>query len=192
MIDLEKNQPKYYAMIDGERKGPIPLEELPAAGVRPSTYVWTAGMEDWEKAEDVADICRLFRVRLHDLMHPSSVAAEQAREIPAVKPAPAQQSAGSLNRFMSDVDLPTLEEIDARENHDNPPANVLPLAILVTLLFCPILGVIGVYYSLQSKKSWKKGEKQEAYDNCRSAKMWTGLGFFIGIIAYAFVIHFRL
>ncbi len=42
---------RYFAMIDGERRGPFGLDELADAGVRPDTYVWCKGMSDWEKAE---------------------------------------------------------------------------------------------------------------------------------------------
>lgn len=45
---------RYFAMIDGERRGPFELSQLADAGVRPGTYVWCKGMDDWEKAEDVA------------------------------------------------------------------------------------------------------------------------------------------
>lgn len=33
-------------------------------GVRPDTYVWCKGMDDWMKADEVPDICRYFRQRL--------------------------------------------------------------------------------------------------------------------------------
>ena len=62
---------KYYAIINDVQRGPFNLDELSDAGVRPSTYVWCKGMQDWEKAEDVADICRMFRIRISNLMHPS-------------------------------------------------------------------------------------------------------------------------
>ena len=61
---------KYFAIIEGEKQGPFELEQLAEAGVRPSTYVWCKGMADWEKAENVADICRMYRGRLYDLLHP--------------------------------------------------------------------------------------------------------------------------
>ncbi len=50
----------YFAMIDGERRGPFRLDQLRDAGVGPDTYVWSKGMADWEQAADVADICRYF------------------------------------------------------------------------------------------------------------------------------------
>ncbi len=55
---------KIYAMIDGQQVGPMPLDDIVAAGVRPDTYVWCKGMADWQKASEVPDICRYFRLRL--------------------------------------------------------------------------------------------------------------------------------
>lgn len=51
-------------MIDGHQIGPMELCDLVREGVRPDTYVWCKGMEDWAPAEDVAEICRYFRQRL--------------------------------------------------------------------------------------------------------------------------------
>lgn len=53
-----------FAMIDGRQTGPLQLDNLVEAGVGPDTYVWSKGMADWEKASEVPDICRYFRLRL--------------------------------------------------------------------------------------------------------------------------------
>ena len=55
---------KYFAMIDGRQYGPMELDEMVKEGVRPDTYVWCKGMDDWAYASDVPDICRYFRQRL--------------------------------------------------------------------------------------------------------------------------------
>lgn len=55
---------KYFAMIDGRQYGPMELDEMVREGVRPDTYVWSKGMEDWMQASEVPDICRYFRQRL--------------------------------------------------------------------------------------------------------------------------------
>lgn len=55
---------KYFAMIDGRQYGPMLLDEMVKEGVRPDTYVWCKGMQDWTLASDVPDICRYFRQRL--------------------------------------------------------------------------------------------------------------------------------
>ncbi len=80
----------YFAMIDGERRGPFTLDALHEAGVTPDTYVWSKGMSDWEQAADVADICRYYRQRIFDKLHPVPIVAEQ----PAVPEAEETREAG--------------------------------------------------------------------------------------------------
>lgn len=184
---------KYFAIIEGEQKGPFELDQLANAGVRPSTYVWCKGMPDWEKAEDVADICRMFRNRLYDLLHPGNVEAEmRIKETPAYhEPGDNAGSPPALptrfDRYLTDSDshIPTLEELDSLQNKDVPPTNVLPLAIIATILFFPPTGIIAIYFSYKTKKAWKDGLHDEAHENCRSAKMWTGITFCLGLILYA-------
>lgn len=55
---------KYFAMIGGVQRGPFDLDRLVEEGVRPDTYVWCKGMDDWTQANEVPDICRFFRQRL--------------------------------------------------------------------------------------------------------------------------------
>lgn len=62
---------KYFAMIGGQQYGPMELGEMVKEGVRPDTYVWCKGMDDWMPASDVPDICRYFRQRLSGTL-PSS------------------------------------------------------------------------------------------------------------------------
>lgn len=198
---------KYFAIIDGKRCGPYDLSELPAAGVRPSTYVWCKGMADWEKAEDVADICRMFRGRLYDLLHPA--APEKEEHSISAEQQPTEGSPSRFDRMLQDTRLPSIEEIDARQDITRRPTNMLPIAILVTLLFFPPLGIFAIYFAVASRRCWKKGEevsstenikaasgddlsatdwRRLAHDYCRAAKMWTGITFFIGLILYGFLL----
>lgn len=185
---------KYFAIINGEQRGPYELNELREAGVHPSTYVWCKGMADWEKAEDVADICRYYRNRLYDLMHPGSVEAEKRFNLS--KETPAQTSdAGTppgftrFDRYLAEngEHIPTLDEIDNMQNKDIPPYNILPLAIVATILFFPPTGALAIYFGYKAKKDWKAGLHKEAHENSRSAKMWTGITFCLGLIFYCFL-----
>ena len=117
-------------MIDGKRCGPYELEELADAGVRPGTYIWCKGMDDWEKAEDVADVCRMFRNRLYDLMHPSQPAPVEEVDPSEIKDTPSagndQVTPSGMTRFdraLNDAGapkLPSLEEIEERDNNIYP------------------------------------------------------------------------
>lgn len=187
---------KYYAMIDGERKGPFTLEELPAAGVRPSTYIWCKGMPDWQKAEENADVCRLFRNHLYDIMHPDPV--PQVNQIPTntsqtddrwkIKPeAPADPHRSRFDGFLQqsgEDPLPTLQEIEEKTDTSTPPPSMIGLAWLVTIFCCWPTGIVALIFAYKTKKVWKQGDHKLAYEFSRKAKMWTGITFFLGIIGY--------
>ena len=187
---------KYYAMIEGDQKGPFTLEELPAAGVRPSTYIWTKGMPDWQKAEDNADVCRLFRNHLYDIMHPnSSPTVVNPEELDKYKVQPDTKDGKSPTRFDSFLkdtgeSLPTLEEIEANKDTSTPPVSMIGYAWLVTFLCCPPTGIAALIYAYKSKKAWQNGDNAMAHEFCRSAKMWTGISFFLGLIGYGFILAY--
>lgn len=196
-------------MIDGEKKGPYELDQLADAGVRPSTYVWCKGMTDWEKAEDVADICRMFRGRLYDLMHPVIPTSPQgASQAGAIQDGPQEAPRSRFDHLLQDTRLPSIEEVDARQDISRAPVNMLFPAILVTLLFFPPLGIFAIYFAVASRRCWSKATstaenkdvqhknaqtisaddwRRLAHEYCRAAKMWTGITFFIGLILYGFL-----
>ena len=207
---------KYFAIIEGEKQGPFELEQLAEAGVRPSTYVWCKGMADWEKAENVADICRMYRGRLYDLLHPKVEVRSGTEAVVQSADQEDQRTPSRFDRMLQDTRLPSLEEIDARQDISRQPQNMLIPAILVTLLFFPPLGIFAIYFAVASRRCWKrslevssssqddsphseslKNESSDdvsaqdwrrlAHEYCRAAKMWTGITFFIGLILYGFL-----
>lgn len=187
----------YFAMINGERRGPFNLDELHNAGVMPDTYVWCKTMSDWEKAEDVADICRYYRQRLFNLMHPTPTVAEVATEPNTESP-----EATQFTRY--GIELPPVDSI--QEDYSVEPPSLVILAIIVTIFFFPLAGV-GIYYAVLSRRAWHDSQRAEnedrnlysiqerkecqirAHEYARKAKMWIGISFFIGIIIFAVFIN---
>jgi TM2 domain-containing membrane protein YozV len=43
----------YYLAEGGAQRGPFPVDQLPAQGLRPDTLVWAEGMSQWVRAEQV-------------------------------------------------------------------------------------------------------------------------------------------
>ncbi len=187
----------YFAMVDGERIGPLTLGALVESGVRPDTYVWTKGMDDWQQAADVADICRYFRQRLFDKMHP------QAQMPVRREPKPEPEGVPTM---LGTYPFPMPE--DNVDNMTQPPVSLLVAAILLTLLCFPPTGFVAIYYSIMSRKAWdqishsespkgknlytdeeKKEYKRQAFDAARKAKMWIGITFFLGVILYSFFVN---
>ena len=179
---------KYYAMIDGEQKGPFELEQLPEAGVRPSTYIWCKGMDDWEKAEDNADVCRLFRNRLYDLMHPSQPSPGEIQNGTEEMKITAPAHPSRFDRYLADQErpeLPSIEEIEALKNTSIPPVSMVGMAWLATIFCFFPTGIFALFYAYRAQKAWKDGDQELAHDLTRSAKMMTGISFFMGFIAWS-------
>lgn len=206
---------KYFAMIEGERRGPFDLHELSEAGVRPNTYVWCKGMDDWEKAEDVADICRYYRQRLFDMMHGGT--AEATPEHHEQPPAPPAGSADEYSnvplRFRgmlrdAGADPAGFQDTDTDNDRDltRPPMPTIFLSVMMTLMCCPLTGLVAVYYSFRARKAWLESFRDDpggnktlhsdaerlelrrrAHDYERQAKMWIGITFFVFIIITALI-----
>lgn len=178
---------KYYAMIEGERKGPFELDELIEIGVRPSTWVWAKGMTDWKRADEVGDICRLFRRRLAVLAHPQAT-------LPAPPPAPQaeEKPQNQALRFWPEVE----EKVD----YDSKPLSVLPAAIFVTLMCFPLTGFVSIFYAVATGAKWKRSEditdnpeerhrlRVEAHNASRLSQMWLGITIFLGMAFYGFLL----
>lgn len=189
---------RYFAMIDGECRGPFTLEELHSSGVRPDTYVWCKGMEDWEKAEDVADICRFYRQRIFNLMHPSSSPA----------PTPSHPDTEDEDPY---INFPLRFRGYIRQTGEKPeftqtepdynlrPTSLIPVAIVLILLCNPITGLVALYYAIRSRQAWNEAHRsneshnkalytdserqafsRKAHEYARLARMWCGISFFLG------------
>jgi GYF domain 2 len=53
---------QFYLADGTQRRGPFPLEQLPAQGLTADTLVWREGMADWQRAEDVVELRRFLPV----------------------------------------------------------------------------------------------------------------------------------
>lgn len=205
---------RYFAMIDGEQRGPFLLEELPDAGVRPETYVWCKGMDDWMRADEVADICRLYRQRIFDMMHGGLKPVANSTPVSTDKDTDSADENDPYSdvplRFRgimrrSGIDPESFRVKEPETDTSRPPYPTLFLSLMVTL-FCSMTGLVAVYYSFKARKSWQESDRngatgskdlytreererlrREAHEYSRKAKMWLGISFFIGIIVTALI-----
>ncbi len=188
-------------MADGQRRGPYRIDQLVEAGVGPSTYVWCKGMDDWQRADEVAEICRFWRRRLagiHD--------ADEELKNTDPKMGDDNPSGEDMNPHIGRATILGPEQ-DSMSNPDpetlrKQPANGMMLAVLFTLLCFPPTGFVAIFMYWRSAAEWArslnvKGEEAEgmrraAWDYSRQGRMWTGITFFLGLILWAllFRLHF--
>lgn len=190
---------KYYAIINDTQVGPMELPELVEAGLMPETYVWCKGMDDWQQAREVADICRFFRNRIFDLMHPTAAA-------------PADPSASQPQEFrlMDDADYKgmkrrefynavgeqvahTAKDPDQEKLEQGIPPAPLPgwLALLAILLFFP-LGIPALLQSRKGQKLWAAGLEAQSHETARSARMCAGMAVCLGVVALSVLVQYLL
>lgn len=178
---------KYFAIIDDKQVGPFTPEEMPAAGVRPSTYVWCKTMSDWRQAREVADICRFYRNHIYDINHPAPKVEDTAPT-----PHPLQESADNAPmRYQhlinpENIQSPTINDTDTSQ----PPKTSILSAILATIIFFFPTGIIAIILTCKANKLWKEGKAEESHEAARKAKMMIGFTICIGIIAVAVMMRF--
>lgn len=184
---------KYFAIINSEQRGPFTLEELAAAGVRPETYIWCKGMDDWRKARDVADVCRYWRQYLSGTL-PSQLPVPQAPEQQDNALTSADEDPRHIRQVRSFDPAGPEPGLDIEQT----PRSLLLPAVLVTIACFPLTGFIAIWHAYKASREWQDAKlaerdnpqlskelKADAHDAVRSAKMWIGITFFMGMIMMA-------
>lgn len=175
-------------MIDGRQTGPLRLDELAEAGVRPDTYVWCKDMDDWRRAREVADICRYFRNRIHDMMHPSPAPAAPGSEA-ADRNAGPDTSAVPM-RFRPQIERADPADVDLgsfnnQADLNREPSTWYPFPMLLALVTFLPLGLLAISQARKAKRAWSEGRAADAHEYARRGKMATGMSLSFGLIIIA-------
>ncbi len=171
---------KYFAMIEGDRIGPMEIDRLVEAGLRPDDYVWRKGMADWIPAREDAEICRHFRRRLHDRLHPVAPAPEYDVAAEMKNPEEATNYAEVRTRIIMQAD---------EENISVPPVLCPSWLIILSFLFFFPLALIALRANRIAARAWEAHEGAEAHDAARRAKLFAGVAVCLGIMIWATVIR---
>lgn len=190
---------KYYAIINDTQVGPMELPELVEAGLMPETYVWCKGMDDWQQAREVADICRFFRNRIFDLMHPTAGSpdtptGEPAREFRLMDDADYKDmKRREFYNAVGEQVAHTAKDPDQEKLEQGIPPAPLPgwLALLAILLFFP-LGIPALLQSRKGQKLWAAGLEAQSHETARSARMCAGMAVCLGVVALSVLVQYLL
>lgn len=198
---------KYYAFIDGEQQGPFEPEKLISIGLRPSTYVWCKGLDDWKPASEVEEIRNLFRNHISDInsgrINPPghAVPEDEPRQEPH-SPAPDEpdlsdipQSYRYYVRKSGEVPQPSNS---LEPDLTRPPQVSMTLAVLSLFLCFIPTGIAAVYFTGKATKTWNKitngmssdevkSLQQQSHEAARLAKMWLGITIAMGCIFWTLV-----
>ncbi len=198
---------KYFARFDRKTEGPFTLTQLVDAGVRPGTYVWCKGMDDWAKAQDVADICRAMRCRLAGLPIPGEESADiRTPEVQDGNSSGLQGvSQGKSDAYNDFGNIERQQRIFSRfggfpEQPVEPDYNLKPMgisifyAVLLTLFCFPITGAVAIWAAYKFNSLWNLSEQDDisgeerrslrirAYEKARVYRMMVGLSLSLGLL----------
>lgn len=196
---------KYFVIIDDIREGPYSLDELTGIGLRPTSYVWTKSMDDWQQAKDVPEICRLFRQYLggvlpekHGVPDNAATASGKDRRISCDVRNPAEEEEVANGVRFRGFGAPQGPPPDFTD-YDVPPANLFPLAFVSMLLCCPLTGIVATYYSWRANSLWKATSnpdlnpeelgalRRRSHEAARRCRMWIGFTLCISLIIAGFL-----
>ncbi|MDE5870569.1 MAG: DUF4339 domain-containing protein [Muribaculaceae bacterium] len=134
---------KYFAMIGGRQYGPMELDDMVREGVRPETYVWCKGMEDWTQASEVPDICRYFRQRLSGTLPSQKNVVPDPIRIKAIDDEEQERLLSQLPPMARDIVRKSGIKL-TKENFPDPDNPRFPKALPIILyILCIIVILIG-------------------------------------------------
>lgn len=197
----------YYYLDENQlQHGPIAKDNLVSYGVKADTYVWKAGMPEWQKAKDVPELSAMFFVppsapqgqaaagganaSYGNYGNPSNNQyqqpyGQQSYGYGQQQAAYGQQAYGQQQYAYGQ---PQAGYGQQRRSQTPPakPANNLVFAILTTLFCCLPAGIVSIIYSAQVDSHYNNGRYQQAIDAAGKAKTWAIVSMVLGLVVYGF------
>lgn len=174
---------EYYIVAGDNRVGPLSMTQLAERGIEPSTLVWTAGMSDWTRADNVPELAPLLANRTRFDENESAFGAYAQPQQPAAEQYK-QPQYGTYN--------PSNQNL----GYTNPPVNWKTLAIVATIvgfLFSCIGGIVGVFAISNASKAenaMRYGDNftaQNAWSTCKTlcivSFVLSGLGLIVNVLS---------
>ncbi len=152
----------FYIDATGKQRGTFSPEELKLESIRRDTLVWTQGMEQWKRADEVEELKYMFEIQYTSTnRHYSEV--KQEPPVYAAKP----------KSWLIESLLVTL----------------LPFAFCGS--FLSLIGIIAIVYAAQVDSFYGRGEYKASEEASLSAGRWTKITLWI-FIAWVILIIITL
>ena len=159
---------KEYYIVEGDnRVGPLSMMQLAEKGIEPSTLVWTAGMADWTRADNVPELAHLLADRTRIDEQESAFGGYAHPQEPLKQPYQQPQQYGAYgNRPQQPAG-----------GYYTPSNNWKTLAIVATVvgfLFSCIGGIVGIFAITNASKAenaMRYGDEftaRQAWSTCKT------------------------
>lgn len=179
---------EYYIVVDDNRVGPLTMTQLSERGIEPSTLVWTAGMADWTRADNVPELAPLIANRTRIDEQESAFGSYARPEEPSARPYQPYQQPQKYGAF---------DNGRQPGGYSTPQTNWKTLAIVATVvgfIFSCIGGIIGIFAWVNASKAenaTRYGDDftaQSAWSTCKTlcivSFVLTGIGLVFNVLAF--------
>lgn len=174
LINVLKDM-KYWIVINGERKGPMSINELiNTPELTKDTYVWNETMPQWMHAGDVDDLKPFFEGNLdHYKPEEPEVETVTVEEAPVqTQKEPAQETTQAKKAWYEYGDIPDMNLC---------PPTFLVLSIVMLLCCCQVFGIVAVVYASQVRSLYLSRQYEKAEKYSRNALIWCVVSLFAGM-----------
>lgn len=183
---------EFFVVLNEVITGPIVgLQDLSVYDIRPDTPVWYEGLDDWQPAI-MAPLTRQLFTPDSEYYRALSVAGQEENpptlqpEPPTLRPAPEpQQPVAPAPRHVEEPAQAPFAQPLATETETIVPArpnSYLVWAIIVTVIFNLICGVIALIYSFKVRSKYRKGNYAGAERCSNTVQWWIAVGIVLGLI----------
>lgn len=150
----------FYIDAQGQQKGTFSPEELRRENIKRETLVWTQGMEQWKRADEVAELAFLF-------------------SSPATYPAAPETQQPYAYAAQTTAQMPPKPKSWLTES---------VLVTIIPFIFCcnvlSLLGIIGIVKASQVDVDYSRGNYEAALQSSAEARKWTMIVFWISIAVF--------
>lgn len=164
----------YWAMIDGQRVGPMDKDALLRMNIGANTPVWYPGLPDWCMASDVEELAAALRLSLPPV--PPAVTPVSPYYQQTWPTAPLQQESTNY---------------DERYKEPMPPT-YLAWSIVTMILCCLPTGIVAIIFSSKVSGKYASGDYAGAKNASEAAAIWILVTVVAGLIFLPFQVIFSL
>lgn len=139
---------EFYMVKDGQRIGPMPVDQLLQMGLQPETLVWTDGMANWAAANQVPELLNIFA--------PAQPAVPAAPVQPSAPVAPVQPAAPAPQYQQPQYQQPQYQQPQYQQpvGNQQSPQNVFKIILYVLLGLSALGGLISFIGSFSYFGGW--------------------------------------
>lgn len=163
----------FWLHINGNRIGPLTIEQVREMNISPDTPVWYQGLADWTPASQAPLTAHLFNIAPDQVMPENEPVAQQAIE---------QQPVQQQGAYYQGAHSPASAITERPER----PKTYLFWSIMATICCCVPFGIAAIIFAARSSSMYNMGNYAAAEKASINNQWCLILAFVLGLISLPF------